>query len=350
MNKKENELSNLLKDRKRLERRLFATTNFSFWKRIRQYTKLILKYRLWISLLGSDWRVYESLTDKVCKYSRDFNLVEEHVSISINPLVNSSLHKLWVDKLKNFDKRLRERESFLILQGSYSDGKITNYSDLDLVLIYKYIHPEIIRIKAEVESFILKVDPLQHHGVFTIHESTFSHYWEMDLPLIVLSQAKNFSDDVVQLHITGVLVEHASAESWLISSLDGLEKVISMDYKELGVWKWKFILSIIMLMPTMLLGALGRSIYKEQSFEKVKEKYSEKAWSVIEMASKVRDQWPDREHFAAYRETRVSANIPVINEHILVREIPSITFPESFNFQENFQQLVLESKSILNGR
>ncbi|MEO9070329.1 MAG: nucleotidyltransferase domain-containing protein [Ginsengibacter sp.] len=254
---------------------------------------------------------------------------------------------MWFKNLKVYDKELRKYGAKLIIHGSFADSKITNYSDVDLVIFYQPFSENVLKIKIEIEVFLLQVDPLQHHGIFMIDANTFDFYWQMDLPIEVLNKAKCFSDDGDTLNIQGILKENSGALHALKSIFIGIEQFLDKDYKQIGLWEWKFFISQLLLLPTLLLGSKGNYIYKRDSFEIVKKLFSHKAWYCIDKASEIRDEWPDRNTLREYESLRNSVLQKPSKDSIKAIDILSISTANDLQFSDSLKALTKESEFII---
>ena len=62
------------------------------------------------------------------------------------------------------------------------------------------------------------------------------------------------------------------------------------------MYQLKYFLSLIMLLPTLYLDAIGEPCYKKESFSKIKYKFINE-WEIIEKATEIRTLWQINEEF-----------------------------------------------------
>jgi len=145
----------------------FLTSFFVNFKKIFLTTKNIKSF--WLK----NNELYSLLNEEIKKFSTKNHLITHNSGITLEPADQCKLIPWWFENLKSFDKRLRDNGATLIIQGSFADSQITNYSDVDLVIFYEPFSENVLRIKNEIEYFLLQIDPLQHHGIFMIDVNTF---------------------------------------------------------------------------------------------------------------------------------------------------------------------------------
>jgi|GEM_PF-5467609 hypothetical protein len=336
-----------LKLRRRIDRKILIKAKWPF--------KSFIKFRLEVFIatkrIKSFWleekKIYSLLNHTIKKIAKKNELIKPILAIQIDTVNHCELKPWWFENLRSYHTRLLPYSADLILQGSFADGQITNYSDVDLVIFYEPYSIEVLKIKEEIEVFLLQVDPLQHHGIFMIDKNTFDFYWQMDLPVEVLSKAKCFTDESYILKIKGVLKENISSFYAVKSTLLAMKEFLGRDYKLVGLWEWKFFLSQLLLLPTLILGSEGYYVYKRDSFDMVRKMVSQKAWHCIDRASEIRLAWPGSAFFKQYENLRNS-----VTEKPDVGLIKAISFPNIsvFNdtrFSESLQALIKETEGLI---
>ncbi len=341
-------LLKLLLARRRLERSFFVNAKVTFKAYL--YSKLELFRALGptIALVYSNKRLWIYLDNYIPTFARKNNLLQSKTSIEIANAKNNGFYPDWFDKLEIISTRLETIDALLIVQGSYADGMITNYSDVDLVIFYKTISPELIELKEELERFILDVDPIQHHGVFMIGKQKLSAYWQMDLPVEVISRGKCFGNTTKSLNFDSIISESLGPTTAVRSTLVAMEVFINRNFEEVGIYAWKLLLSQIMLIPTLFLATKNKSIYKRESFDLVKDYYSSKAWDVIVIASSIRKSWIDSSDFNHYISKRNNSSQSVRNDDLKVFTIPSISLDDKESFYSSLRLFIKETRELIN--
>jgi len=180
-----------------------------------------------------------------------------------------------------------------------------------------------------------------------IDVNTFNFYWQMDLPVEVLKKAKCFSDDTYSLNIKGILKENVGALNAVKSILIIIEQFLEKDYRQIGLWEWKFFISQLLLLPTLLLGSKGNYIYKRDSFEIVKKLFTDKAWHCIDRASEIRNEWPDGNKLKEYESLRNSISRKPSGDPIKVIDIPAISTGKDSQFSDSLRALIAESALLI---
>ena len=340
-------LYDYLKLRRRIDRKILFNEKWDLKKSVRNKIDFFLTTKNIKSFWFEDYGLYSFLNIEIKKFAGKNHLIKDTSGITLDTITQCKLIPWWFANLKAYDKRLQDNEARLIIQGSFADSKTTNYSDIDLVIFYKPFSENVLKIKKEIEIFLLKIDPLQHHGVFMIDMNTFDYYWQMDLPIEVLKKAKCFSEESYQLNIKGSLIENIGSINAVKSVLSIIQQFIDNDYKLIGLWEWKFFISQVLLFPTLLLGSKGEYIYKRDSFEIAEKMFSNEAWYCIKRASEIRDSWPSRNEFIEYESLRTSVSQKPSNDPIKAIDILSISTANDPQFSDSLKALIRESEEII---
>lgn len=340
----------LLKLRRQLDRKILlgqtwgSVRLFKFWIKLLIQTKKVVNP---FSLVFDEKSVYNKLSESIKITAEQEDLLLPIEPFKITSIYEGGFYQEWFEELAQFDLQLREYDAWLILQGSYADGAITEYSDVDLVIFYEPFNEKVLAIKQEIEEFLLSIDPLQHHGVFMIDKNTFKYYWQMDLPIEVLRKAKCFAKKSETLNITSRIDENISSQQAVNSTLKIILDFCDSDINSIGVWRWKFFLSQIMLLPTLILGAQGTYIYKRESFEKMRSSFSDEAWFSMQLASEIRRNWQIKEIALEYKKKRKNVRENLFQEEV---KIPSLTTSQAIDFEKFKSSLLMfreETQKIL---
>ena len=197
-------------------------------------------------------------------------------------------------KIEDVSKRLDHLGATVIIQGSQSDRTTTSFSDIDLVLFGDIGDSRQQSLKKELDSLVLAADPLQHHGIFFYDNESKNRYSESVLPLPTFKHATAIVKPIELCF--RVINDKYSAASTLRSFVFVLRRFVKGEVAMRGMYDWKFKISQLLLMPSLLAAVLGNYIYKGNSFTFVKDLYSESAWATISRLTEVRSQWkiPDQ--------------------------------------------------------
>ena len=343
----EMKLYRYLKLRRRIDRKIVLEEKWDLNKSFRNKIDFFLITKKIKPFWLKDDELYSFFNDEIKKFASKNHFIKLQSNITLESVDQCELIPWWFDNLKSYDNELRIYGARLIIQGSFADSKITNYSDVDLVIFYKPFSENVLKIKQEIEIFLLQIDPLQHHGIFMIDVDTFDYYWQMDLPVEVLKKAKCFSDEKYNLDIKGILIEHLGSLNAVKSILSIIQKFLEKDYKLIGLWEWKFFISQLLLLPTLLLGSKGNYIYKRDSFEIVKKLFSDKAWYSIDKASEIRDEWTNSNELTEYKNFRNSVSQKPSKDSMKVFDISSISTANDTQFSNSLKALITESEFII---
>jgi hypothetical protein len=201
-------------------------------------------------------------------------------------------------------------------------------------------------IKKEIDSFLLNLDPLQHHGAFFIHKDSFLNYWQMDLPIETLKKSFLLSkESSLDISIPFYLKEKFSAYFWLYTFISGYPKM-PLDLNS-GAFFSKYFCSQLMLVPALLLAYKGDYVYKKESFPLAKKLYTDHAWQCMEIASLIREQWDQLNISHKYSTDRISASGINVEEY---NTLPDVINVESISFDDLDQSYLLfvkETKQLL---
>lgn len=223
--------------------------------------------------------------------------------------------------LKKFAQKELERYlSNFLLHGSlgtldYAKG----WSDFDTYLIIK---KQVVNDRhllmclreklLEAYEFLLKIDPLQHHGFLVCTETDLLHYPSFYLPPEIMKFAKSFFStqrimikqidpgeelernfhDLLLLFEettkTGIFKRHPYHGEYLLAEYKN---------KDNGLYQFKNFIGYLALAPAYFLQAQGCPTYKREAFKIVKGIVSPKSKDLLNRITALREEWPIREKF-----------------------------------------------------
>lgn len=274
---------------------------------------------------------------------------EKEESITILPFTRFYKNDFpnFFDQLIIYNEQLEKYGSCLIIQGSYADHTATGYSDVDLVIIGG-LCAEVVVIKKEIEDFLISIDPLQHHGVFFIDKKDFDHYWQMQLPLATLKKSLSFSDEPLELDVKFTFKETLSANRWIYNFMS-THKVSPLK-NDTEVFFAKNFLSQFMLIPVLYLATKGEYIYKKDSFEMIKSRYSKAAWRCMEMATQIREVWSQEIVNDDYKKNRNNISSKSVGNFGNISDVVKNSSDYLILFNEHYPIFIAETKDILNAK
>jgi hypothetical protein len=248
------------------------------------------------------------------------------------------------NELEKYNELLQKHDANLIVQGSFADRTEVSYSDVDLVIMGN-LCGEVIHIKKQIETHLLSIDPLQHHGVFFINNNSFTNYWQMDLPIETLKKSVVFSDKPVHININHYFRESLSSLNWVNNFINGYPVFpISL---ESGAFFSKYFLSQLMLVPALILAVKGQFVYKADSFSLAQKHYSINAWKCIEFASEIREKWNQDNINLKYIDCREDLNNKKVKEFNVLTDVVDIDKYYLNQFNDFYNIFIYETKNIL---
>ncbi|WP_440956484.1 hypothetical protein ACSAZK_06080 [Methanosarcina sp. Mfa9] len=222
-------------------------------------------------------------------------------NVTVPEIDQTVINKIWwYNKLEIlFDQGFKK--GFLknvIVHGSYGDMTSTNYSDLDLTL---YIDEQIFQNRDLMNSFrnwyernfftfMLSVDPLQHHGPFYLWDSLISNYSEDILPIEVYRRSWGLKKIEMNFrHFYSDFSPETKALSLITcESLLNHKKFFRHGH---NMYQMKRYLSNLMLIPAFYYTDVGCPMHKADSFDFFYKEFGDLA-DPIKEASKIRINWP----------------------------------------------------------
>ncbi|MBN1810008.1 MAG: nucleotidyltransferase domain-containing protein [Planctomycetes bacterium] len=191
-----------------------------------------------------------------------------------------------------------EADSFgFYIFGSYATRDYErDFSDLDAVLILRkesLENPEaLLRIRTVLCGlwpFFLKIDPLQHHGLFIMGETNLDLYPDSIVPLCVLREgARQFGCPGLRIVPSSSLQRDRSA----LESTAGpvIEQAATRSCLK-NMYALKLYLHKLLLLPAAYLQACGTPCYKRDSFPEVRRRFPQYD-HIVDLIEEIRLEWP----------------------------------------------------------
>jgi hypothetical protein len=206
-----------------------------------------------------------------------------------------------------------------ILHGSMAAGDYSlGWSDFD---IFAVVSNAVIRDPAKIlelrqlahdlRGVLERSTPLQHHGVQFAAESSLGWFDNAALPTAALELGKSLraTPESISVHpvfdkqspfdnlnartrlfesaaSTGELRHHACDGEFLLDDFQNADN---------GLYQLKYLLDVCTLAPAITIAATGTPIDKSSALSQLHGKISPSNWKIINAATLVRSQWPDRE-------------------------------------------------------
>jgi hypothetical protein len=219
----------------------------------------------------------------------------------VSKKINNQVYDLlpWVSELKEIVLNGRERGLIedVIIHGSYGDFTFTNFSDLEITLVlsrFLYLKKEkelSIWLKKVINPFILKVDPIQHHGPFFLWPDFLENYNELILP--VCAYDKSWSIDGINLTVKkNIDLDFKVQKEALLKTLNALLNCDKYFFKYgMSPYSIKRLISNFLLLPAFFYQSHGEIIGKPESIERIMHCNDLNIRGAIDMASALRADW-----------------------------------------------------------
>jgi len=186
----------------------------------------------------------------------------------------------------------------IIVHGSFGDGRLTHFSDVDLTVVLDngvFEKQESITelrawVLSELCGRILKVDPLQHHGPFYLWPDLMRSYSENILPIDAYRKSWSVNHTTLDFLTEPNADEGKKPKAVMTMQalLDAESHFFSEGYHMYAV---KRMLSNLMLVPAMLSQDLGKPISKAESFKWFYSVMGDSA-EAVRRATVMRANWP----------------------------------------------------------
>ena len=206
------------------------------------------------------------------------------------------------------------------LHGSTADLKyIDGWSDFDAIAVVKDVTllrlNELLKTCADLDNVMRRTDEHQHHGIHFVHERELQNWPNLYLPTSLfqdfvcllgtkkirysgvdsseheLKRFLSIAETFRSAMKTGELRHHAKDGRYL------RENYADMD----TMYQMKYFLSVIMLLPALWLNLRGIYCTKGESFELIREYFSDSQLELILKASEIRASWNNKRHSAGDR-------------------------------------------------
>ena len=157
-------------------------------------------------------------------------------------------------------------------------------------------------------KYLFRIDPLQHHEFLISADITQNHSLEPTIPTIVLLNGKSLIGNKKIKHLENQSTKQQAQKRLIDISIMLKNSVKSKymnhhplngvyleeDFKNTNtMYQLKYLLALIMTLPSYYLDACGEACYKKYSFEIIK-KNKNVDFEILEKASFIRSEWSKR--------------------------------------------------------
>jgi|TARA_B100001971_G_scaffold25016_1_gene19484 predicted nucleotidyltransferase len=251
--------------------------------------------------------------------------------IIIHQLDNSKNYGIeWVKKLDEIirDIKIQNIVKDIIIHGSYGDGTYTNFSDIELTVVLndRFENDEIARkrllkwIRQFINPFIIKLDPLQHHGVFLLWPNLMENYNECILPILAYDNSWSINGSVLKFS-RSVEIDKNTQKNRMLMTINKL-LMPDADFFQFGIHMYsikRLISNYLMLIP-LYYQSQGIAISKKQAISEIIQNGPSSVINAINIASELRRIWPKTPAiYGNIRQKIIKNNIPngMIDEFII---------------------------------
>lgn len=195
------------------------------------------------------------------------------------------------------DARALAPVSHILVHGSMATRDACGFSDVDIAVIVddlqKYAaqsHRSAIFELRRLLRSVLGYDALMHHGLMFFSASGMQRYDQRFLPVETLRCARVLHGPS-ELHLSLTDAPEGAFVRSLHASADSLRRrILRRDFLE-DDYQFKSVLSGSLLMPARVLAALGRHVYKRDSFELARALFSAREWEFVARCEALRSLW-----------------------------------------------------------
>ncbi len=197
-----------------------------------------------------------------------------------------------------------------VLHGSYATGEAIPYSDTDILLIVNNSvftnRNTLAKVGLHLNKLyrmMIDIDPLQHHGVLVLPESSLNNWPCSIFPPEIFSYScsfKGFDQNLNLFHNQ----KGNYQKSDLLNHLNRLSKLLFENRFPGNAYEIKSLLSEFMLLPSLYIQTKSdKGVYKKESFQLAASDFDSNIWQVMNDVSALRELWP------------VYSNAPILKNH-----------------------------------
>ncbi|MFH7326592.1 nucleotidyltransferase domain-containing protein [Desulfurivibrio sp. C05AmB] len=252
-----------------------------------------------------------------------------------------------VNEIKKYlDSLFDNGKNTILLHGSYSTGIITNFSDIDIVIISSSEKPKksndihCADIARKLSLYIHKIDPLMHHCVDIISDKYFHEYDESVLPVDTLKKSVILKGDPNLYISTNKKLSINNAYNKLINTCNSV-LLCNNNLVSRTPYKLKCVISVVLLIPILFIEAIdGIFLYKREALKLFEEKYNKFfPLRALGEASRMREEWKTNcISFAIRRSLFPVENF--VRSPLWLQRISGVFFPMNVDDYQDFMRQV----------
>ena len=243
-----------------------------------------------------------------------------------------NLRKKIILKLKNKLHKYDINEKIsVIVHGSYAEGGITNFSDIDVIVFVldnlSYTENIILKkIIKDINSFSLLIDRSMHHLCSIIYIKEIQNYDESFIPLKTLMKSVHIYGRINFTIFVNDELSINNAKHRLLRQINGLKNYDKHLFKYSN-YKFKTFVSVFFLILTINYQIKNSSFDTKKNIMDFYHKDSNnKIFELFKRISSVRSDWKNNKYFESLR----CLIIKIIGPNILMQKI--------FNLKKNYNK------------
>lgn len=209
----------------------------------------------------------------------------------------------------------------IIIHGSYGDFTQTHYSDIEITIV---ISENCLSNREKIKSFqawyrkklipfILRVDPLQHHGCFYLWKEFIDCYDSRIMPLVAYRHCWSMRGRTIEFNVNHNANLCTVFENRFENTINSL-----LDYHPrffrygMNLYSIKRLLSNFFMLPVYFYQSEGLMLNKPDAISKIKSEKNLKSFHMaLDEATKIREIWPKSKGWMTLlRRLTVTQQIP----------------------------------------
>ena len=249
------------------------------------------------------------LADLISLLYQDLDIFIDKINYQKNPTKVLIEETFDYPKVKNlsrkytiinlFKEELKKIEGFIkscFIHGSFATNDfLEDWSDFDLMIIFR---DELFKdgrnicqarkVLRKILPLFYEIDPLTHHYFQIVTSSDLNYYPQTILPLAVYQKGlKIVGEEKFSVNLRDDSYERMNN---LLRFAHHFRKRTKQPPKT--IYQLKSDLAHLFLLPSLLLQIKGIYLYKKSSFARVKKEFPQIDFSIIDAATKIRQDWP----------------------------------------------------------
>lgn len=245
-----------------------------------------------------------SIITKLCRllysYVDLFDLRDKTKTFDVNieTAENLDIHPILSSMKEYISNNLKDYIVNFYIHGSVSRKDFTNFSDLDTAIILK---KDTILDAGKFLKFIkgnfysiaycYRFNLLHHHEHHILTECDLQYYNQFLLPAKVFEYSTPLLErnEKIRFNIRDSTFEHFN---FVWNIIQFFRRCYISNFRNINnIYKFRFFVSLILLLPVLLLNTKNIYAHKKDSFKLARKYFSSEEWEAVEIASEFRRNW-----------------------------------------------------------